>query len=54
MKPNTAITVSVCALTAQMALFVVHGQTSPGPTVVGVATEIQGVVKAGSNIERIL
>ena len=54
MKEKTAIGVVVSVLVSQAALSVVSGQANQAPTVVGAATEIAGVVKSGSKIERIL
>ena len=54
MKPRIAITVVISALVLQAPFSVVSAQVNQAPVVVGVATEIPGVVESGSEIQRIL
>jgi len=54
MKPRIAITVVISALVLQAPFSVVSAQVNQAPVVVGVATEIPGVVEGGSEIQRIL
>ena len=54
MKGTATIGVLVCVLSFQAARDIARGQAAPSPVAVGTASDIPGVVKGGTTIERIL
>ncbi len=54
MKLRTTFAIVLCVLTFQGLRDLAQGQANPAPVKVGVATEIAGVVKGDTPIERVL
>ncbi|MGH2400450.1 MAG: SMP-30/gluconolactonase/LRE family protein, partial [bacterium] len=54
MRIRTAIVVMLCVLSLQAVRNIAKAQATPAPVAVGVTSDIPGVVKGGTTIERIL